>query len=107
MEVQPDGPSPAAAIAAGSSRRTWLGTPTPIVSASMISSAPAAAIRPTWSTTTPGSTRPSNGQPNAAPSVAVARRPASWAAAIMAAAPAAASSTVVFWLRCAKVSVTG
>ena len=33
-------------------------------------------LRPTWSTTTPGSTRPSNGQPKRPPSVTVARTPA-------------------------------
>ena len=64
-------------------------------------------MRPAWSATTPGSTLPSNGQPNAAPSVAVARRPASWAAAMIAAAAVAASSRPMFWLRRANVSVTG
>ena len=73
----------------------------------MISSAPAAAIRAAWSITMPGSTRPSNGQPNATLSVAVARRPASCAVRIIAAASAAPCATVVFWLRWANVSVTG
>ena len=86
------------------SSRTWRGTPTPIVSARITSSAPAAAIRCACSITSPGSTWPSNGQPKATETVAVTFRSVP---RMMSSAARAASSTVVFWLRCANVSVTG
>ena len=86
------------------SSRTWRGTPTPIVSARITSSAPAAAMRWACSITRPGSTWPSNGQPNATLIVAVTF---SSVARDDLLGVRAASSTVVFWLRCANVSVTG
>ena len=52
----------------------------------------------------PGSTWPSNGQPNATEIVAVVF---SSLAPMISSAIRAASSTVVFWLRFANVSVTG
>ena len=103
----PIGRPPAALIAAGTSLRTWLGTPTPIVSASWISSAPASARRPTCSITTPESTSPSNGQPKATLSVTTAWSPAACVPAMICPAAALASSTVMFWFLRLKVSVSG
>ena len=74
------------------------------MSARITSSAPAAAIRCACSITRPGSTWPSNGQPNATLTVAVTFRSV---APMISSAIRAASSTVVFWLRWANVSVTG
>src|SRR5215211_4207031 len=54
-----------------------------------------------------GSTRPSKGQPKAALRVMETRTPSSRARSVSFSASAVASATVVFWLRCAKVSVTG
>ena len=61
--------------AAATSARTRVGVLTPIVSARTISSGAASASSATISAIQPGSTAPSNGQPNEAPIVTVTRRP--------------------------------
>ena len=71
-----------------------------------ISSAPPATRRSASAVTRPGSTGPSNGQPNAVPSVTVARIPSSRARATIRSAAAAASSTEAFAFSRLKLSET-
>jgi hypothetical protein len=85
----------------------WEGTPTPIVSARTISSGAPPSTRSATEMTWSVATRPSNGQPNEAARVTDTRRPSSWAREVISAAVPIAASTVVPWLRSAKVSVTG
>ena len=85
--------------------RTSRGTATPIVSASATSFTPASAHWRTMSVTRSGRTSPSNGQPNAAPTVSVTRRPASRAAAAMPAVARTASAVVIPWFFAENVSV--
>ena len=84
------------------SRATGRGVATPIVSASTTSPAPAVTSRSARSATTPGSTSPSNGQPNEQLIVAVDGRSA---AARIRSTRAAASSSVALPLRWLNVSV--
>ena len=84
------------------SRATGRGVATPIVSASTTSPAPAPTTRSARSATTPGSTSPSNGQPNEQLIVAVDGRSA---AARIRSTRAAASSSDAFPFRWLKVSV--
>ncbi len=85
---------------APSSARTCLGVATPIVSARTTSSA--SRKRSASASTAPGSTGPSNGQPNATLIVTVAGRSA---AARIRSTRAAASSTDAFAFRCENDSV--
>ena len=85
---------------------TWLGAPTPTVSARQSSCTPESAHRRANSATRAGSTSPSNGQPNDVASVIVVNSPRSRAAATTSAAIRIASSAVTFWLRPLKVSLT-
>ena len=64
------------------------------------------AMRAACSITTPGSTSPLNGQPNATLSVTLTSRPAACASAIRLSAMRAPSSTPAFWLRRPKASVS-
>ena len=64
-------------------------------------------MRSTCSSTRASGTGPSNGQPKDAPRVTLARTPASCAAAIIPSCAAAASASVVFWLRAQNVSESG
>ena len=84
------------------SRRTGRGVATPIVSARTTSPAPAATSRSARSATTPGSTSPSNGQPNETLIVAVEGRSAT---ARIRSTRAAASSSVALPLRWLNDSV--
>ena len=75
------------------------------MSASATSFTPASAHWRTMSVTRSGRTSPSNGQPNAAPTVSVTRRPASRAAAAMPAEARIASAVVIPWFFAENVSV--
>ena len=75
------------------------------VSATAISSAPALANRAASSATRPGSTAPSNGQPNATPIVTVARMPSAAARSTIRSPAATPSSTDAPALRRSNSSV--
>ena len=82
-----------------------MGTATPIVSATTISSGPAAATSAASSTTRAGSTRPSNGHPKAVEIVTFERNPSSRARATIRSAAATESATEEPWLRSLNVSL--
>ena len=85
--------------------RTWRGTPTPTVSAKTISSAPPAGEPAGEIEHVPGSTAPSNGQPNAAPIVDGRANPVGVRPRTIRSAVSTDSSTDAFGLRWLKVSV--
>jgi len=87
--------------------RTWLGTPTPTVSAMAISFAPAAAERRASSRTRSGGTSPSKGQPNDTAMVTVANSPVDAASATTSSATAVRASVDEFWLALEKPSEAG
>ena len=102
----PRNPTPGARSAAPSNRAaTWVGTPTPMVSASASSSGSVPASSATIPSTRSASTRPSYGQPHTADTVTAVLIPAARAASLMLRHRCSDSSTVACWLACEKVSV--
>src|SRR5829696_774682 len=100
------GVSPTASRIRAVSSRTWLGTPTPMVSPRASSCTPERAASTASATTRSTGTSPSNGQPNATDRVSVVSSPASRAPATTSAACRIASAVGMFWLRPENVSVT-
>ena len=84
---------------------TCVGTATPMVSATAISSGCPAATRSARRTTLSMGTSPSNGQPKAVEIVICARMPAARAARAMSSQASTPSSTLEPWLRWLKLSV--
>ncbi len=85
---------------------TCVGTATPMVSATAISSGEAAAARSASRITRSAGTSPSKGHPKAVEMVIWARMPASLASLAMSSQAARPSSTLQPWLRSLKLSLT-